>query len=25
MKYKASGNNYVLDGDPTWEDVAKAK
>jgi hypothetical protein len=25
MKYKASGNNYVLDGDPSWEDVAKAK
>jgi hypothetical protein len=25
MKYKASGNNYVLDGDPTWEDAAKAK
>jgi hypothetical protein len=25
MKYKAKGNNYVLDGDPTWEDVAKAK
>jgi len=22
MKYKAKGNNYVLDGDPTWEDVA---
>jgi hypothetical protein len=25
MKYKAKGNTYVLDGDPTWEDVAKAK
>jgi len=25
MKYKAQGNGYVLDGDPTWEDVAKAK
>lgn len=22
MKYKASGNNYVLDGEPKWEDVA---
>jgi hypothetical protein len=29
MKYKAKGSAYVLDGDPTWEDVgattAKAK
>lgn len=25
MKYKAKGNNYVLDGDPTWEDAAKTK
>jgi hypothetical protein len=24
MKYKADGNKYVLDGDPTWEDVAAA-
>jgi len=25
FKYKADGNKYVLDGDPKWEDVAKAK
>ena len=25
MKYKAKGNTYVLDGDPTWEDVKPAK
>jgi hypothetical protein len=25
MKYKASGANYVLDGDPKWEDVEKPK
>lgn len=25
FKYKADGNRYVLDGTPTWEDVAKAK
>ena len=25
FKYKAEGNKYVLDGQPTWEDVAKAK
>lgn len=25
FKYKAEGNKYVLDGDPKWEDVAKAK
>lgn len=24
MKYKADGNKYVLEGDPTWEDVAAA-
>jgi hypothetical protein len=24
MKYKAKGNGYVLDGDPTWEDVGAA-
>jgi len=25
FKYKAKGSTYVLDGEPTWEDVAKAK
>ncbi len=25
MKYKADGNHYVLEGDPTWEDVKKEK
>jgi hypothetical protein len=25
MKYKQKGSTYVLDGEPTWEDVAKAK
>ncbi len=25
FKYKQKGNTYVLDGEPTWEDVAKAK
>jgi hypothetical protein len=24
MKYKAEGNNYTLDGEPKWEDVAAA-
>src|SRR5271166_3719430 len=25
FKYKADGNKYTLDGEPKWEDVAKAK
>jgi hypothetical protein len=25
FKYKSQGGKYVLDGDPKWEDVAKAK
>ncbi|HVN26892.1 MAG TPA: hypothetical protein VMT64_00320, partial [Candidatus Binataceae bacterium] len=25
MKYKPKGNGYVLDGEPTWEDVKPAK
>ena len=25
MKYKQKGSTYALDGEPTWEDVAKAK